>query len=65
MKKIVLRAFGTVGVFLFGTLLLLTFSNPQNIEKVGKIVIEHEVISYVEEKIDLVQIPILFVYVCF
>lgn len=57
MKKYILGSFGFVGIAIFLPLFLLTFSNPNSIEKVGKSFIEWKLTSAVDKKVDSLHIP--------
>ncbi len=57
MKQAILRTFGIIGALVFIPLFLLTFSDPQSIERVGKSFIEWKLTSETEKKIDAIHIP--------
>lgn len=58
MRKYTLRAFGVIGIAVFLPLFLLTFANPNAIEKVGKSFIAWKLSSVVEAKVDSIYVPI-------
>lgn len=57
MEKLSLRTFGLLGIVLFLPLFLLTFADPQLIEKSGKSFIEWKLQSKTDQKIDSIKLP--------
>lgn len=57
MEKLTLRTFGLFGVVLFLPLFLLTFADPQAIEKSAKSFIEWKLQSEADKKIDSIKLP--------
>mgnify|MGYP000204815589 CR=1 FL=1 len=57
MEKLSLRIFGLLGLALFLPLFLLTFADPQLIEKSGKSFIEWKLQSKTGQKIDSIKLP--------
>jgi hypothetical protein len=57
MEKVSLRALGVLGILIFIPLLLLTFADPQFIEKSGKSFIEWKLQSETAKKIDSIKLP--------
>ncbi|WP_196140414.1 hypothetical protein [Aliikangiella sp. G2MR2-5] len=57
MKRISLRGFGLLGIFLFLPLFLLTFADPQLIEISAKSFVEWKLNAETNKKIDSVQLP--------
>ena len=57
MKKQLLRGFGLFGVALFASLFLLTFSDPQSVEKSARGFLEWKLKSDMHEKIDSLKFP--------
>ncbi len=57
MEKVSLRILGVLGAAFFVPLFLLTFADPQLIEKSGKSFIEWKLQSEVNQKIDSISLP--------
>lgn len=57
MEKVLLRAIGLIGIIIFVPLFLLTFADPQLIEKSGKSFIEWKLQSEANKKIDAIRLP--------
>jgi hypothetical protein len=58
MKKISLRGFGLFGIVLFAPLFILTFADPNLIERSAKTFITWKLQSETDKKIDSVQLPV-------
>jgi hypothetical protein len=57
MKRILLRGFGLLGIFLFVPIFLFTFADPQLIETSAKSFIEWKLNAETNKKIDAIQLP--------
>lgn len=57
MKKILLRALGTLGIAIFLPLFFFTFADPQLIENSGKSFVEWKLQSETNQKIDSIRLP--------
>ena len=57
MQKYWLRGFGLCGILLFLPVFIVTFLNPQTIEKSGKSFIEWKLQNELNEKIDTLKLP--------
>ena len=57
MKRVSLRGFGVLGIFIFVPLFLFTFADPQLIETSAKSFVEWKLNSETNKKIDSVQLP--------
>jgi len=57
MKRISLRGFGLLGIFIFLPLFLFTFAEPQLIETSAKSFVEWKLNVETNKKIDSVQMP--------
>jgi len=57
MEKLLIRTFGLIGLVLFLPLFLLTFADPQLIEKSGKSFIEWKLQTKTDQKIDSIKLP--------
>ena len=57
MEKTLLRTLSLLGLLLFFPLFLLTFADPQLIEKSGKSFIEWKLQSELDNRIDTIQLP--------
>ena len=57
MKKILLRALGTLGIAIFLPLFFFTFADPQLVENSGKSFVEWKLQSETNQKIDSIRLP--------